>query len=571
MLIAAFFTTIILLGGILLYLAYHVFSVQSTAKQTQSKIGNLDQLQQEKERQLRTKAYHAEVLHELSERIGYSLDIPKIIEVITGSLGEVLDYHISSYVILEDEHILFHAFVAKSVNRQFVKDVKKQMLVAFSTMLNKDISNKYIEEAISGTVLDDTLEMSVNSFFNLPLIINEQIVGLINVSSPKKNLYTEKETKILYTITRQAADHYARLQGILREEKRKLNSMVASMADGVLMLDKKARLIVFNPAARQMLDLVEVKNPTILDIANNLSGKVDLRTKLDEAVGKDKIVEQKDIFLRNKALHLLISPVKDSKGELMGSAILFRDVTAEKELEQMREEFTAMMVHELRAPLTTIKGTTDMIVNEQRVPEETKAKLLKTMQQDAEHMLQLVGDLLDVAKIEAGKFQIEPAPGDLAQTITEVVAKFTPQAQQKGLQIQTAIDKSMPQITFDKLRISQVLNNLLSNAIKYTDKGFVGVGLEGKEQLAVVSVADTGVGMSSEEVAGLFSKFKQFGKGKSGAIKGTGLGLVIAKGIIEAHGGKIWAESEGRGKGSTFYFSLKQALMEKGGGKSDSR
>jgi PAS domain S-box-containing protein len=552
MLIALFFTTTIVLIAVFLYLARALLSKQNADKQ-------LEVIESQKEQNkiaLIRKVYHAEVLRELSERIGYSLDIPKIIEVITGSLGEVLDYNTASYMIIEDNHILFHSFISKSVNHQFIKDVKKQMLKAFSTMLNSDISGKYVAETISGTVLDDTLEISVESFFNLPLVIEGKVAGVINISSPKKGLYTEDETKILYTITRQAADHFSKLKKLLQEEKRRLNAMVSSMADGVIMLDKDIQPIVFNPAAQKMLGLESVKNPTILDIANSLSGKIDLRNKLDEALKMDKIVEQKDIFLENKALHLLISPVKDSKGELLGSAVLFRDVTAQKELEQMRDEFTAMMVHELRAPLTTIKGTTDMIINEKRISPEAKNKLLATMKQDSEHMLDLVGELLDVAKIEAGKFQIEPAENNLAQTIKEVALKFAPQAQQKGLQMQVNLDKNIHLISFDKLRIGQVLNNLLSNAIKYTDKGLIRISLVKKPEFLVVSVTDSGAGMSPQEVAGLFSKFKQFGKGKSGKIKGTGLGLVIAKGIIETHGGKIWAESQGREKGSTFSFSL---------------
>lgn len=561
MLIIFFFIIAIFLVAFFLYISYVVFfeekSNRSKAIILSRQLEEIKQKNNTNARRLLQKAYQAEVLRGLSERIGYSLDIPKIIEVITGSLGEVLDYNTASYMIFKDEHILFHCFVSKPVNHQFIKDVRTRMMAAFTAMLNTDLSSNFIDETISGTVLDDTLEQSVESFFNLPLVINEQIVGLINVACSIKNLYSESETKILYTITRQAADHYEKLKKLLQEEKRRLNSMVSSMADGVIMLDKEMNLLVFNPAAKQMLGLQGVKEPTILDIANNLSGRVDLRNKLDQALEQNLVVEQKDIFLEDKALHLLISPVKDSKGELLGSAILFRDITAQKELEKMRDEFTAMMVHELRAPLTTIKGTTDMILNEKRVPDETKARLLQTMKDDSENMLSLVGDLLDVAKIEAGKFQIEPTIGDISQTVKEVIAKFEPQAKQKGLIIESNFAENTLQTSFDKLRISQVLNNLLSNAIKYTEKGLIIiVDVNYNNTDIIISIKDTGSGMEADELAGLFSKFKQFGKGKSGQIKGTGLGLVIAKGIVEAHGGQIKAESEGYNKGSIFTFTL---------------
>ena len=561
MLVAAFFITICLLTALLLYLSYTLFyehhTKNSHIKSLHEDISNRDQSQQNRELHLKQKAYHAEVLRELSERIGYSLNVSKIIEVITGSLQEVLEYSTASYMIKENNHIVFHSYVAKSVNHNFIKDTQLKMLSAFSKMLNTDISSVYIEEAISGTILNNTADNQVGSYFNLPLVIEGKILGIITIASPSLNIYDLERTKILYTITQEAARHYEKLKLVLEEERRKLNAMVASMEDGVIMLDRSLRIIVFNPSAIKILQLTNLTEPTIKDITDSLQGIVDLRTKLDEAIRNEHVTEQEDIIIHNRAYHLLITPVKDSRNELIGTAILLRDVTAEKELVQMRDEFTAKVVHELRAPLTTIRGTTDMLVNESKLTEEVKKKLLLTMKEDSEHMLKLVGEILDVSKIEAGKFQIEPTLGKMQDIVEKAVGKFTAQATKKGVSMTVQSDPATPEIKFDIIRIEQVLNNLISNAIKYTDKGTITVSVHPEtDKGVVIEIIDTGAGLNEEEVKGLFSKFKQFGKGKTGKVKGTGLGLVIAKGIIESHLGRIEASSEGPGKGSTFKFWL---------------
>jgi signal transduction histidine kinase len=171
-------------------------------------------------------------------------------------------------------------------------------------------------------------------------------------------------------------------------------------------------------------------------------------------------------------------------------------------------------------------------------------------------MLELVNDLLDVAKIEAGKFEINKQDYDLVGIIKDAIQVFMPQAQMKHLAL-NIITPEVLKVQCDKVRIGQVLNNLISNAIKYTDSGQVDIGAEVQtaKSRVVVSIKDSGVGVSREDLAQLFSKFKQL-KSADNARKGTGLGLVVSKGIVEAHGGQIWAESAGENMGTTFYFSI---------------
>jgi signal transduction histidine kinase len=235
-------------------------------------------------------------------------------------------------------------------------------------------------------------------------------------------------------------------------------------------------------------------------------------------------------------------------------------MTSQKQLERLRDDFTAMMVHELRTPLTTISYGTDMLISDlpQLQPSEVN-KNLETIKDTAAHMLSLVNQLLDVAKIESGKFEVFKKEENLTQLIGDEVAILKPIADQKQLQLIANLDPSISIVPFDRTRLRQALDNLIANAIKYTDRGHVEIQTKILDGQVMIAVTDSGDGIKPEDLPKLFSKFEQLGKGKTGEKMGTGLGLVVTKGIIEAHGGKIWATSPGVGKGSVFTFTLPRA------------
>ncbi|PIR96520.1 MAG: hypothetical protein COT92_00625 [Candidatus Doudnabacteria bacterium CG10_big_fil_rev_8_21_14_0_10_42_18] len=512
--------------------------------------------------ELQQKVYQAEVLKEINERIGYSLDTNKIVEIITSSLGNLLEYDTVSSMMLEDESkVIFKCHVENSVSHEFIEEVKKKTLEAYSAILNKEIHPGAIDESVTGNLLDDGLKTTVESFFNLPVVISGKLVGLINVASSEKGRYGDEQASILYTITNQAATAVSKLQAILESEKGKLSAIIYSLTDGVITVGLNNQLLVYNPAVKKILGLEDDKELTMFDIVDALAGKVDIRTKIEQATAQNKNMVVPEIIVKDKALELGIAPVKNPLGQTIGASVVFHDVTSEKSLEKLRQEFTAMMVHELRAPLTAVRWSSEsMIKSLAAVQPGADPKKLKdtvvTIETASNNMLELVNDLLDVAKIEAGKFELNSQEADLSEVIREQSKIFQNQAEIKHL----AINLDVPEkylIIFDKIRIAQVLGNLISNAIKYTDNGLIEIGLraDSENKQAVVAIKDSGVGIAREDVSQLFSKFKQL-KSVDRSRKGTGLGLVVSKGIVEAHGGKIWAESPGDNLGSTFYFSL---------------
>lgn len=511
--------------------------------------------------ELQQKVYQAQVLKEISERIGYSLDTNKIVDIITSSLGNLLNYDTVSYMVVEAEgKVAFKCHVENTVSHEFINEVKQKTLQSYAAILNKEIKPGTIDESITGNILDDNLKDSVNSFFNLPVVISGNLVGIINVASTEHGRYGESQASILYAIINQAATAVSKLQGVLESEKGKLSAIIYSLADGVFTLDLNHQLVVYNPAVTKILDIKDKVNLTVFDIVDALAGKLDLRTKVDQAMAEDKTVLVEELFLKNKALEVTVNPVKNSLGEKIGVSVFLHDITTEKSLEKLRQEFTAMMVHELRAPLTAVRWSSESLIKNlsaaQGLPPEKIKETAVTIETASNNMLELVNDLLDVAKIEAGKFDLNTQEYDLVEVVKEQSKVFTPQAEIKHININVTCPEKL-KLKFDRVRISQVLGNLISNAIKYTDSGTIDIDLktdsEGKQ--AVVGVKDSGIGVAREDLNELFSKFKQLKSGDR-SRKGTGLGLVVSKGIIDSHGGKIWAESAGENLGSTFYFSL---------------
>lgn len=533
------------------------FYLRRIYKERQVLLGKAD-----KSYELQQQMYQIEVLQEINERIGYSLEGSKIIEIITNSLGNLLEYETVSFMLYnKTDTVVFKCHVHQSVNHRFISQVKEYMMRATETVCGGLDNNIKLDERIGGALLQDHLDVDVKSYVNIPVVIGNELLGLINLSSSKPDLFDHNQASILFNITNQAAVAVGQLQTMLESEKGKLIGIIAAMTDGVLMVDLNNQLEIYNPAVVDLLALPVGRTITMFDILDSLAGKVDLRTKIEESLARGAPVSIKEVLLHDKAMEITITPVRDHAGNQRGAAIILHDVTSEKSLEKLRQEFTAMMVHELRAPLTAVRWSAESLLKHLSDPktqlESTSVKdSISNINVAATNMLELVNDLLDVAKIEAGKFDLNIQEYDLSEIIAEEVKAFKAQAESKHLPL-NFITPGPIKVKCDKVRIGQVISNLLSNAIKYTDAGQIDIHLS-KDVAAnyvVVAIKDTGIGVSREDLAVLFSKFKQL-KTFDRNQKGTGLGLVVSRGIVEAHHGKIWAESAGENLGSTFSFSL---------------
>ncbi|MEO0458318.1 MAG: ATP-binding protein, partial [Cyanobacteria bacterium P01_A01_bin.114] len=364
------------------------------------------------------------------------------------------------------------------------------------------------------------------------------------------------------------------VQQDLEGQTQELNAIIDNLGDGLLVIDPQGHISRSNPALRQMLDNQTVLNGqsveglfdqplTDLITQNQAAPETSLSTELalpDNRVGQALVT----------AITADAEVTEHGQGQLAGTVVLIRDITAEKEVDQMKTDFISTVSHELRTPLTSVLGFAKLI---QKKLEETILPTVNTETRKTERAVRqvrenlniivaegdrltsLINDVLDIAKIEAGKVEWNMQPITVAHIIERAIAATSVLAQNNSLDISCEVEPDLPAIVGDRDRLIQVIINLLSNAIKFTDQGKVTCCAQRRADDIIISVIDTGIGLAADDLDKVFEKFKQVGEVMTDKPKGTGLGLPICKQIVEHHGGRIWAESS-PGQGSTFSFSL---------------
>jgi PAS domain S-box-containing protein len=348
----------------------------------------------------------------------------------------------------------------------------------------------------------------------------------------------------------------------LSDEKEKIDNIIHHMADGLVVIDAQGKVLMANPTAESLLGIGKQ------DIGKPLKERVageHLLTLVKNLSADKEAPVQKDIELfspnesTKKVLRTSSAVVEDNSGNTVGMVTILNDITKQKEVENLKDMFLANVSHELRTPLVAIEKSISLILSKAagEIP-ETQNQFLAIAQRNLKRLALLINDLLDLSKLEAGKMQLAFEPSPVEKIIDESVETFNTWAQTKLINIEKNVQAGLPQVFMDPNRIIQVLNNLISNAIKFTfEKGkiIVSANLNPQSQEIGISVEDNGVGMTKESLEKIFNKFYQVGEKMQTEVRGTGIGLSIAKEIVELHGGKIWVESQ-KGKGTKFTFSL---------------
>ena len=448
------------------------------------------------------------------------------------------------------------------------------MIYSLSALTGKSFSDFSVDEVVSGTILDENNNSKIGSFFNIPLVIAGSVSGVLTIAHKDEGLYKEEDMTILYKITGQASEAVSRLQDVVKMEKGKLNAMVESMADGVLMFDTEYRIIVANPAVLKIIKNVDGK-PTIFDFIDLLSSKFDIKGRLEESIIKNVSSVSDKLEIGGTFFEIGIYPVTPSnmKGEkkVIGSVVVFHDISRDMEIEKVREEFTHMIVHELRSPIDGIKKILELIIKGVLDFKSQEFKnYIDMAYQNSSSMLELVNDILDLSKLQAGKFVVDKEPNDIKETVDNRVTFYKLLAESRKLNIASNIDSLTPlSIVFDGQAVKQILNNFISNSLKFTNEGgniLVSVFVLGpkiqipqniieladsksfafplkkdfkiKNKSLCVVVSDNGIGIPKTSLENLFIPYSQARLAPvQKDSKGTGLGLAIAKGIVEAHKG----------------------------------
>jgi PAS domain S-box-containing protein len=340
-------------------------------------------------------------------------------------------------------------------------------------------------------------------------------------------------------------------------EKSKVKTIINCMGDGVLVCDRDSCIVLSNPAASRMLKISEssllgnflpqcnLHSDLAKTIEESLTTKDISYTSVSQEVS---IGEPAEIFLRAHT-----APVKNDLGETMGSVTVIQDISHLKELDKMKSEFVAMVTHELRAPIAAVEQQLTVILNKMAGEVTQKQEqLLSRAKERTKGLLDLIKDLLDLSKIEAGKMVQYKEPLLLQEVIQRVVELMRAQAENKKIDLQFSPSSQLSMIHADRNSMEGIFTNLISNAIKYTPEGgrvVVQLGEEGG--FVKASVSDTGIGIKKDDLSRIFDRFYRVKSSETRQIVGTGLGLSIVKSIVDAHLGSISVESE-EGGGTTF-------------------
>ncbi len=350
-------------------------------------------------------------------------------------------------------------------------------------------------------------------------------------------------------------------------ERNKLNTIIASITDGVIVLDLHRNIVLVNIAAEKISGLTqqEILGQTADDFISfkTKDGKIETVAdvlKVGQGQPTPKPIPLTLIGKRNteKAVEVIVAPIAEGIQANLGCVLIIYDISQRQDLEQMQIDFVSMASHEIRTPLTSVVNYLQTVSDESagKLDPELKGFLDRALL-SAKQLSVLVTNLLDVSKVERGSMAIFLQPVNWEGKIQQIVSDNKAAAVQKGLLLTYHPPVSpLPQVMADETRINEVANNLISNAINHSKPGCsidVSCRVEGKE--VITAVADNGEGIPKEAIPHLFTKFFRVAGSLEQMKQGTGLGLYISKSIIDLHHGRIWVESE-FGKGSTFYFSL---------------
>ena len=408
-------------------------------------------------------------------------------------------------------------------------------------------------------------------FLGAPVRHRGESVGAVCVAG-KETEFTAEDEEALVMFASQAALVIANARRY-REERRAridLETLINTSPVGMVVFDvTTGALVSFNREAQRIVDgLLDPDQPVehlleILTIRRGDGTEFSLKDlPLAQALSAGETVRTEEIVLTvpdGRTITILINatPILAGDGEIETFVVTMQDMMPLEEMERLRAEFLGMVSHELRTPLTSIKGSTTVLLDESTnlgFPE--MRQFHRIIDDQTDHMIGLINDLLDVARIETGTLPVAPEPADVAVLVDQARNRFLSGGGRSNLHIDLAPD--LPPVMADRRRIIQVLTNLLANAARYSPEASpirVRVAREGVH--VVFSVTDEGRGIPAARLPRLFRKFSQAeGEDERGD---TGLGLAICKGVVEAHGGRIWAESEGAGMGSRFSFTIPTA------------
>jgi PAS domain S-box-containing protein len=494
------------------------------------------------------------------------LDLPSVLRLILENATEMLRGQAGLIALRQEDG---------SLRVQASYGLSPDILHLFTPLLTDIPTHAEREYLIRWTIPDLQMKLSLvvpsiglglSQVVALPLIMESNLIGVIYVFRSRGGAFSANDRQVLASFADQAAIavHNARLYQQLTHEKHRLDAIIQNSADGVMILDTQRRIRVFNRALEEMtgwsaeeslgqpcsrvLALKDRQGKDICEAACPL-----LQSEPEEHLYVEGDIKRSDGSV--VAVSITCSPLYSREGHLVSIIANVRDITRFREAEEMKSTFVSVISHELKSPVSIIKGYADTLRREDAQWDmDTLRQGLAVIAEESDRLNELIDNLLDASRLQASAFKLEMGYLQVDKLAEKVMEEFRTRSSEHMFTLDFPDD--FPAVRGDVERLRQVLTNLLSNALKYSPRGgLIRVGGWADDDWLYVYVADEGIGIPKSEQEHIFERFYRVESPLTRRTEGAGLGLYLCKEVVEAHGGKIWVQSE-PGKGARFIFKL---------------
>ena len=497
------------------------------------------------------------LLLQISQEVSATLELPQGMSFILEGALEAVNAQTARIVLLSADG-LPQMVISRGEPREGLGALDRALATA-----TKDKKKPMIVENLSRAKTlgqAEVLNGSIKAVMVLPVRTKDRVTAVMWIGYEEARQFKTSEIDLLTTLASQTAVlvENARLFQSAEGGRRRLAAILTSTTDAILVTDRNDNILLVNPAAEQAFGIPGDK------VVGQAVGEVELapvlKTVFQEPLSKGETLTEEVPLPNGRTLYASVSTILSANGERIGRVALMRDITHLKELNEMKSEFVATVSHDLRAPLTFMRGYATMLPMVGDLSDK-QSEYIEKILHGIGQMSELIDDLLNLGRIEAG-VGLECQPCHLGAILVEAVDSMRARAVTKGLTLRLEPTEGGVLIPGDAALLRQAISNLVDNGIKYTPSGgVVAVELSVRDEQALIQVSDTGIGIALDNQVRLFEKFYRIKRRDMKDVPGTGLGLAIVKSIVERHGGKVWVESE-LNVGSKFYVSLPLGEME---------